>query len=486
MRKKLLKELYINDIFTFCPLPIFFINTAGIILESNLAFAKISGFAYKKVIGKSIKEFFKPEEINKIIKEAGGRGFIKGREVSFFPKAKKVVSCEVFARARKDKNGTNIGYFFSIVDLTEIKKAQRQARRDLIKTLKDVQEEKNKTLAIITNFADGILVFDKKDNLLLINPKAEKFLGANSKDIISKSISKLSKINSLNSLIKLYKKRTKKVFRKELEVKEDLTLEVSIVPVVSGEKRSGSLVILHDVTREKLIERMKSEFVSLAAHQLRTPLSAVKWILKTVLDGELGELNKEQKEFLGDGYISNQRMIHLVNDLLNVARIEEGRYIYSLVLTDFEELAESIVRRFRKECKRKRIKFSFKKMSKKIPKVLIDVEKIIIVLENIIDNAIRYTLPGGRVGIFLSYTAEGIKFCVKDNGMGIPMNQQKNVFKKFFRGANVLRKETGGTGLGLFISKNIVQTHKGRIWFESEENKGTKICFTIPIKKDKI
>ncbi|KPJ54721.1 hypothetical protein AMJ47_03760 [Parcubacteria bacterium DG_72] len=486
-------ESYINDIFTFSPLPISFVSPLGVILESNPAFVKISGFTFDEIVGKSIEEFFELEGIKKIIKEIEKKGFVEGKEIDFFPKTKKEVPCQIFARVRKDSGGKNLGYFLSIVNLTEIKKTQREARRALMNILEDVQEErnkaeeeKNKTLAIITNFADGVLVFDRNNNLLLINPKAEQFFRVNAKDIILKPISKLSRISSLTSLVKLYKKRTKGIFREELEIEENLILEVSIVPVVKGKEAAGSLVILHNVTREKLIEKMKSEFVSLAAHQLRTPLSAVKWILKTVLDGELGELKKEQKEFLEDGYVSNQRMINLVNDLLNVARIEEGRYIYDLVLTDFKELVKPTIYYFRKECRKKKIKFLFKKTVKKIPKVLIDAEKMIIVLENIIDNAARYTFPGGKVEISLDCTAKEISFCVKDNGMGIPKNQQKNVFKKFFRGANVVRKETDGTGLGLFISKNIIEAHKGKIWFESEENKGTKVCFTIPIKKGKI
>ena len=344
------------------------------------------------------------------------------------------------------------------------------------------EEEKNKTLAIINNFADGILVTDETDKLSLINPEAEKTLEIKKEKFIGKPI---SKVTQLEPLAESFGKK-KEIFRQDLEVSEDLILEITSLPLIKDYKKSGRLIILHNVTREKMIEKMKSEFVSLAAHQLRTPLSAIKWILKMLLDGELGELKKEQKEFLEDGYASNQRMINLVNDLLNVARIEEGRYIYELGLADIYKIIKPIIDSYKEECKKRDIIFSFKKTPAKLPKVLVDSEKIAVIFDNILDNAVRYTFPGGKVSVFLSCDPKEIKICIKDTGMGIPLNQQKNIFNKFFRGANVMRKETDGTGLGLFISKNIIKAHKGKIWFKSKENKGTEFCFTIPRKKSNI
>lgn len=368
-------------------------------------------------------------------------------------------------------------------EIEDLGQAFNQMAGDLKKHYVALEEEKSKTLAVITNFADGLLVFYEENNLALINPQAEQFLGVKGEDIKGKSIVELSKVVALKNLMELLGKEIKEIFRKELKIRENLVLEMTTIPLMSGQERLGNLVILHDVTREKLIDKMKTEFVSLAAHQLRTPLSTIKWILKMLLDEELGKINKEQKEFLSDGYKSNERMISLINDLLNVARIEEGRYIYKLSLADIGELIQSVINSHQEEIKKKGLKVEFNRPKKKLPRTMLDVEKIRIVIDNIIDNAIRYSLANGKVTVSLKCDKKEIEFSAKDTGMGIPKFQQERVFTKFFRGANAVRKDTEGTGLGLFITKNIIEAHGGKIWFESKEGKGTTFYFTIPIKK---
>jgi signal transduction histidine kinase len=363
-------------------------------------------------------------------------------------------------------------------ELAEIRDKREKELEELKISKQIAEEEKNKTLAIITNFADGILVFDEKDNLLLLNPMAKDYLRLEKVDVVGKSYDQLMKINSLKPALLFYKKESQ---QKEWAVKENLILELKAISL-----GKGTLIVLHDITRAKILERTKSEFVSLAAHQMRTPLSAIKWIFTMILSGELGKITEEQKEFLQDGYNSNQRMIDLVNDLLNVARIEEGRYVYKKTLIGADKLFVPIINFFKKVCKEHKINFIFKKSLRPSPKVLVDAEKIRIVLENIIDNAVAYTSANGKVIVFLKYSEKEVEVIVKDSGMGIPENQKKNIFGKFFRASNVVKKETDGTGLGLFISKNIIEAHGGKIWFESEEGRGATFHFTIPIENSNI
>jgi signal transduction histidine kinase len=233
------------------------------------------------------------------------------------------------------------------------------------------------------------------------------------------------------------------------------------------------------VTREKEIERMKTEFVSISAHQLRTPLSAIKWTLKMFLDGDLGELTKEQREFLEKTYQSNERMINLINDLLNVTRIEEGRFLYKPVLADIVPICQSVIDSYKDEIEKRNLKFKFKK-PKELPKVRVDIEKISLAIQNLLENAIRYNKFGGEIEMVLKEKEKEIEFSIKDTGIGIPKDQQNRVFTKFFRGSNAMKMETEGSGLGLFITKNIIEAHGGRIWFESEEGKGTTFYFTLP------
>ncbi|MCK4782051.1 PAS domain-containing protein [Candidatus Parcubacteria bacterium] len=374
--------------------------------------------------------------------------------------------------------------------MTEETKEFKSGRDALMNILEDVEnardraeEEKNKTLAIITNFTDGLLFFDKEHFLVLFNPQAERFFNVVHKDVVGLSISALSEVSSLQSLIKILgPDYIKNISRKELTLKENLVLEVSTVSIIREKEEIGALVILHDITREKRIEKMKTEFVTIAAHQLRTPLSAIKWTLKMFLAGDLGKIGKEQEEFLRKTYQSNERMISLVNDLLNVTRIEEGRYVYKPTLVNFEDLVSSVIEFFKEKTKRKKLKIRFKKPKEKIPKIKIDAEKMQIAIQNLFDNAISYTPPGGEIIASLSHNKKEVKFSIKDNGIGISENQKKRIFNKFFRAPDAVKTRTEGSGLGLFIVKNIIEAHKGKVWFESEKDKGSEFSFSLPMR----
>jgi len=368
-------------------------------------------------------------------------------------------------------------------ELEKAKKALLNMLEDAEEARRKAEEERNRTLAIITNLTDGLLFFNKEKKLILINPKAKEFLEVTEKEVVGKLVSELSKISSFSLIIKTIGEEIKRVFRKEVKLKEDLILEVSTVPIITEGTKIGDIVILHNITREKMIERMKSEFVSISAHQLRTPLSAIKWTLKMLLEGDLGEITDEQREFVEKVYQSNERMITLINDLLNVTRIEEGRYLYKPVLANIEDIVDSVIDSLKEEIQRKKIKLKFEKPKKRLPKIKMDVEKIKLAVQNLIENAIRYTKVGGEVTVSLKGNKEEINFQIKDTGIGIPKDQQKRIFTKFFRGANAIRMETEGSGLGLFITKNIIEAHGGKIWFESEEGKGTTFYFTLPLRK---
>lgn len=339
--------------------------------------------------------------------------------------------------------------------------------------------EKKRIENIILSLADGLLVL-RDSEILLSNPSAKAIFGIKANDIIKKSADSLQKYQNLKILFQFLEENKKRpIIRKEIVFqKPERTFQITVISISA----SQDLIILHDVTREKLVEQMKTEFVSLAAHQLRTPLSAIKWTLRMILDEDLGKVTKDQRDFLEKTYLSNERMISLINDLLNVARIEEGRYLYRLSLYRLEDLVQSVVNSYIDAAKRKKITFTFKKPKRKSPKLKIDIEKMNSAIQNIIDNAIRYTRKGGRVTVSLKSGRKEIELRVQDSGIGIPENQQERVFSKFFRGVNVMRMETEGSGLGLFITKNIIEAHGGKIWFESEENKGTTIYLTLPIK----
>jgi PAS domain S-box-containing protein len=330
---------------------------------------------------------------------------------------------------------------------------------------------------------DGILVFNSENRLFLINPAAERFLQVKEDEVIGKSILELSGFPRISPIGSLVGGGLEECFRQELSFNSDLVLEITSIHMRVEGERVSTLIILHDVTREKLAERMKAEFVTLAAHQLRTPISGVKWSLRALLDEDMGKISKKQRDILEQAYKTNNKVVNLISDLLNVAEIEEGRYLKKLSLWSIEDIISSVIGDFEEQFKKKGIKVRLLKPEGDMPKVMVDVEKLKLAFGNIINNAIKYTFGGGKIKVSLAKHEKYIEVQVEDTGIGIPLSQQNKVFNKFFRSSNVMKIDTEGTGLGLYIAKNIIEAHNGRIWFESEENKGTTFHFTIPIKK---
>ncbi len=243
--------------------------------------------------------------------------------------------------------------------------------------------------------------------------------------------------------------------------------------------RDAALTDANDRLRE--LDKVKSEFISVAAHQLRTPLSAIKWILSILVDDNAGNLSDEQRGLILKGIESNERIIKLVNDMLVVTRIESGKIQFNIVPVHIEDIIESVILDFASEARVRKMQLSFTTPSAKLPYIQADPEKIRSVIQNLIENSMRYTKDGGEILITASLELDKLKVSIKDNGVGIPTRQQSSIFSKFFRADNAIKIRTDGSGLGLFIAKNIVEKHDGQIWFESKESSGTIFQFTIPV-----
>lgn len=231
--------------------------------------------------------------------------------------------------------------------------------------------------------------------------------------------------------------------------------------------------------RERIMSDVKSKFIFIAAHQLRTPLSGVKWALRTLLSGEVGRITRMQRRYVERAYDSNERMIRLVADLLDVSRLEEGRFGYEFAVADFRAFAESLAEEYRPRFEEQRIAFELHLPGTRMP-VSFDLERLALALRNLIENALHYTEEGGRVSLGVTESPDAITVEIADTGVGIPAGQQEKLFTKFFRGENVIRMQTEGTGLGLFIARNIIAAHGGAIAIASEEGKGTTVSFHIP------
>lgn len=368
-----------------------------------------------------------------------------------------------------------------------LKRSRRQLEikvNEATEARKKIEEERNKTGAILVSLSDGLIVFNKNRRIILLNPEAEKILELTEKQARNKTLAQLQKFPPVAGLFKAIGNKIEPADKKfELVLKKDINyyFQISITPVLLGSEFAGLTLALRDITREKEIDRIKTEFVSIAAHQLRTPLSAIKWVLKIILDGDFGEINKEQRDLLAKGYKSNQRIIGLVNDLLNVSRMEEGKFGYNFIKTDFREILDAALENLKESISKNHLNLIVNKPAKPAA-LFIDKEKMVLALQNLLDNAIKYSPENGKIEISLEVQTDKLKTTIKDKGIGIPELEQKKLFSKFFRATNASRLQTEGTGLGLFLSKNIISRHGGEINIVSEEGHGTEVSFTLPLK----
>lgn len=255
--------------------------------------------------------------------------------------------------------------------------------------------------------------------------------------------------------------------------------------------------VAQDVSKHKALSRAKSDFVTLASHQLRTPLSIIKWYVDFLVNGDAGDITSEQKKYLEEVYVSNERLIELVNALLDVSRIDVGTFSIEPEPADIILLADLAMKKFDQDVAKKRIRVI--REYQEIPIINLDPRLTKIVFENIFSNSVKYTPEEGIIKVVIKKTEKDVLIKISDNGCGIPKEQQPKIFSKLFRADNVRKIESVGTGLGLYIVKAAIEKSGGKIWFQSpsleflmdadnqklsqkEQMKGTTFYLTIPLK----
>jgi len=389
----------------------------------------------------------------------------------------------------RDEIGVLTDSFNKMINSLRIKQAK------LLDAQKKESEARKKLEVIMHSMGDGVFVTDIKKRIILFNEVAERMTGWRFNEVEGKFCADVFKMTDKDGQTDICKTDCPldKVFKtgKIVPLKNDVCLtskDGRKIPVADSSapfrdnkgEIIGGVTIFRDVTREKEIDRAKTELISLASHQLRTPLSTVNWYTEMLLSANGSKLlNKKQREYLKEVYRGSQRMVSLVNALLNVSRIEMGTLAIKPSPTDIIKLAKSNLSNFELQIKRKKIKIE--KHYDKLGDINVDPNLTSVVFQNLLSNAVKYTPTGGKICLSIIKRKSDILISVADTGYGIPKNQQSKIFTKLFRADNIKEKDTEGTGLGLYIVKSIIDQSGGKIWFESEENKGTTFYISLPL-----
>ena len=376
-----------------------------------------------------------------------------------------------------------------------------EQQRALLNVLEDVEKEKYKTQTekdklntIVESIGDGVFVVDKNLNVMRFNKKASIISGFSQEDVIGKKyneilIFKKEKGGDLeDDFVKtsLETGEIGSIAEESILIKKDgseVPVDDSAAPIKDKEGNiTGVVVVFRDVSLTRKVDKMKSEFVSVASHQLRTPLTGIQWVTERLLKIS-DKLPEKERDYVNDIYFSTKRLGHLVDDLLSVSRIEGGKLMFKPENIEVVGFINDYLEELKPIYEKKELDVSFINHPEKL-EIFMDKSSLRNVLQSIVSNAVEYTPQKGKVEIKLEQKENKFILEVDDNGIGIPAKDQETIFEKFTRGENAQAVKTDGTGLGLYITKQTLSMIGGDIHFESEENKGTKFFIEFPLKMD--
>ena len=352
-------------------------------------------------------------------------------------------------------------------------------------------------IQISTQTSNHVVLTDRNGRVLYANKGAERLTGYTFKEMRWQTPRLWGGLMASTYYEDMWGKRIQGeiMTREIINRRRDGSLYVAwgrVTPIFRDSQVVAYVATEEDVTRLKEIDKAKTEFVSLASHQLRTPLSAINWYGEMLIAGDAGKLSEEQEKYVKEIYTGSQRMVDLVNALLNVSRLDLGTFLIEPERVNIREIAQSVIKDLGPLISQKHITLA-QQFDAQMPVFSADAKLLRMILQNLLSNAVKYSQDKGEVIAEIKVVKKNEKFgnkkfgfnslciSVRDKGMGIPLQQQNKIFSKLFRADNAMETETEGTGLGLYIVKSIVDQAGGQIWFNSEQNKGTEFYAAFPI-----
>jgi two-component system phosphate regulon sensor histidine kinase PhoR len=356
---------------------------------------------------------------------------------------------------------------------------QTAARLD--RTIRTLTEERNLSSAILGSMVEGVAVVNAAERLVFTNPGFASILGLDVPPVAGSSLLEVVRQTELIGAVR-------RVLEGEPRVEAEIStgtlrqhfFAATVASVRAGDT-SGAVIVLHDITELRKLERIRRDFVANVSHEFRTPLTAIQGFAETLIAGALDD-PQNRGRFLNIILEHARRLARLTEDLLKLSQMDADRLELEVHPVKVSQLVESCYETARHRAAEKELSLTLAPgLSQNLPDVAGDARRLQEVLQNLLDNAIQYTLPGGKIVLNAELKNDGVIFTVADTGIGIPTADQPRIFERFYRVDAARSREAGGTGLGLAIAKHLVEVHGGRVWVESEVGVGSRFHFSVPL-----
>ncbi|HSW88387.1 MAG TPA: PAS domain S-box protein [Candidatus Saccharimonadales bacterium] len=490
---------------------------SGKIADANPFLKEILGYSHGELLGKALWEIgvFKDiKESKEAFIELQNKGYIRYKDLPLQTKdgqsidvefvsnaymvgSERVIQCNI--RDITERRKADEAIECRTKALEELSKSQEETKQAMFNVMEDLEDaktriqiEKVKDEAMFASIGEGLIAIDNNRNITIVNKAAEDMLGWKMKELIGKEITTLPLEDEEGNAMPFEKRPAYMVLSSgkaktmtSFFVKKDKTrfpIAINVTPIILEGKTIGLIETLRDITREKEIDRAKTEFVSLASHQLRTPLGIAKWYIEALIgEGYLNKAPAVAKEYFNEVYKSNERLLSLVRDLLSISRIDQGKIRDTPKLINIVDIIKDVLKEMNLIAAKNSITIQLEIKKPKIPSMFIDPLRLQEIIENLITNAIAYSISHGKVEIIVALNANTVCISVKDTGIGISKHDQKKLFTKFFRSERATVKNTQGSGLGLYVVKSYVDGWGGEIAVDSEEGKGSTFSIRLPI-----
>jgi two-component system, OmpR family, phosphate regulon sensor histidine kinase PhoR len=401
-----------------------------------------------------------------------------------------VVEMQAIAQQMSEGNFAVRASARSVDEIGTLGRALNLLATRLRQQIHDLEQERAKATAILDGMVEGVIAVDGRDSVLLMNERARSLFGLGVSDVVGKPFLEVIRNADLHQIFRDTRAGPEgpRALARESGAQREVALtmrverivQVNAVPLRFDSNDVGVVMVLHDVTALRRLERVRTEFVANVSHELRTPLTAIRGYLETLLGGALEE-PENARNFLEIVVRHSERLGRLLDDLTDLSNIELGRIRLRLEPTRLHEVVASVLGIIWPRAEKGEVTL-VDAVPADLPPVVADHDRLVQILINLVDNAVKYTSPGGTVTMEARSAGEGrVEVAVRDTGMGIPPQDLPRVTERFYRVDKARSRELGGTGLGLAIVKHLVIAHGGELWIESEPGRGTTVRFTLPV-----